>query len=128
MLNPTHAPNDGAKAKKKPTLLLGVALGIVLVIGGIVLALLIAPLDGKYSGRILDSLSGDAVFVLKHGDAFIGGPDGELIPYGHYSKTQVGWRLIETGNTNDWVIDRNLRGFDLISSTNGGVRYRFTKR
>jgi len=128
MLILRHTSNNELFLQKKPRFILIVASAVAATFA-LILVVLILPLDGKYSSRVLDSLPGDALLVLKDGNAFIRGPDGEMIPYGHYSRIQGQWKLQETGSTNDWWdIVRHFGGFDLVCPSNSVIRYRFTKR
>ena len=119
---------NAMRTVKKSLLLASGAAAVLLGIGGMALHWSIA-IDGNYTGRILDSLSGDARLVMDHGEALIRRPGGDLVPYGNYWKVGESWRLLETGSTNEWwEIDRRLGGFDLVRATNSQIRYRFTKR
>jgi hypothetical protein len=101
-------------------------LTLLLAVGGI-LKVWLVPIDGKYSGEVLDALSTDSRLLMKQGNAFISRPDGKSVLYGHYSKTETGWKLTEIGHSNVWKIERNLTGLVLISPTNSEIRYRFIK-
>jgi hypothetical protein len=116
----------GGKRNKRRLFLAVAAASALLAICWMVL--MVAPMEGEYTGPLLDAVSREATFVLKDGHAFVRLED-DLTLFGNYSKTKEGRKLYEGESTNGycWVINRNLIGFDLVCSTNADIRYHFNR-
>ena len=108
--------------------------GIALVIISWKASSFLRSIEGEYSGNVLDGLSSDSALVMTQGNAYIRGPQGDLVLYGHYFETNGNWfihlfRISDHSfdTANPWLIKRHIGAFIIISPPNSGVQYHFSK-
>ena len=86
------------------------------------------PIEGKYSGPLLNVFGGGTKLVLSNGIAYLklNESDTTLFQFGEYKEEGDTFILMSAGNQK-WIIQKGLFGFEMIDATNKTNHYKFLR-